>query len=82
MKITLTLDDDVAALLKQVRRTRKINYKDLINEALRQGLKTASRLSQKTEPYKTRSVSLGRCLVSSLDGISEVLTIAEGKDFK
>jgi hypothetical protein len=82
MRTTLTIDDDVAAALERIRKTRKLNFKALVNEALRQGLKEMSRPPRKVKPYKTRSVSLGRCLVGSLDDISEALAIAEGEDFR
>lgn len=38
MRTTLTLDDDVAAMLEQVRKKQKISLKAAINTALRQGL--------------------------------------------
>jgi hypothetical protein len=82
MRTTLTIDDDVAAALEQIRKTRKLSFKALVNDALRQGLKEMSRPPRKVKPYKTKSVSLGRCLVGSLDDISEALAIAEGEDFR
>ncbi len=82
MRTTLTIDDDVAAALERIRRTRKISHKALVNEALRQGLKEITRPPRQIKPYKTQSVSLGRCLVGNLDDISEALAIAEGKDFR
>ena len=42
MKTTLTLDDDVAAALERVRRTRNANLKDVVNDALRRGLNDLS----------------------------------------
>ena len=42
MRITLTLDDDVAAALQRVRRTRNANLKDVVNDALRRGLNELS----------------------------------------
>ncbi|MBE9593369.1 MAG: ribbon-helix-helix protein, CopG family, partial [Proteobacteria bacterium] len=39
MRTTLTIDEDVAALLENMRRTKKTSLKSLVNEALRQGLK-------------------------------------------
>jgi hypothetical protein len=39
MRTTLTLDDDVADLLKRVRNARKARLKDIVNEALRRGLR-------------------------------------------
>jgi hypothetical protein len=32
-------------------------------------------------PYRTRTVSLGRCLVGDLDDVAEVLTLGEGENF-
>jgi hypothetical protein len=34
------------------------------------------------KPFRTRSVSIGGCLIGSLDDISQVLAIAEGEDDK
>jgi hypothetical protein len=82
MRTTLTLDEDVSALLERLRKNRKVNLKILVNEALRRGLQEMIRPSRRGKPYHTQSVSLGRCLVGSLDDISEALAIAEGEDFK
>ena len=82
MRTTLTIDDDVAAALDRIRKTRKLSFKALVNEVLRQGLNEMSRPPRRGKPYKTRAVSLGACLVGSLDDISEALAIAEGEDFK
>jgi len=82
MRTTLTIDDDVAAALERIRQTRKLSFKALVNDALRQGLKEMSRPPRKVKPYKTKSVSLGRCLMGSLDDISEALAIAEGEGFR
>ena len=82
MRTTLTIDEDVAALLENMRRTRKTSLKSLVNEALRQGLKEMTTPPWKVGFYRSRSVSLGRCLVGSLDDISEALAIAEGEKFK
>jgi len=82
MRTTLTIEDDVAALLERIRRSRKQSFKSLINEALRQGLKEMATPPKPGKPYKTRAVFLGRCLMGSLDDISEVLAVAEGEDFR
>jgi hypothetical protein len=82
MRTTLTLDDDVAAALERIRKTRRLSYKALVNETLRQGLKEMTRPPRALKPYKTASVSLGRCFAGSLDDISEALAIAEGEDFR
>lgn len=82
MRTTLTIDEDVAALLENMRRTKKTSLKSLVNEALRQGLKEMTTPPRKVGFYRNRSVSLGRCLVGSLDDISEALAIAEDEKFK
>ena len=82
MRTTLTIDDDVAALLENIRRTNKASLKSVVNKALRQGLREMRTPYRRGKPYQSRSVSLGRCLVGNLDDISEALAIAEGEDFK
>jgi hypothetical protein len=81
MRTTLTLDPDVAALLERVRAVRCATLKEVVNEALRQGL-----LKMQAPPprrqYQTRAVSLGRCLVGSIDDVSEALALAEGEPFR
>jgi hypothetical protein len=68
--------------LGRIRQTRKQNFKALVNDASRQGLKERAIPPKRRKPYKTRAVSLGRCLVGSLDGISGMLAVAEGEHFK
>lgn len=82
MRTTLTLDDDVAALLKRLRRARGGSFKDLVNQALREGLKHMSSPSKKRTPFQTRSVDLGRCLVGNVDNVAEVLAVVEGESYK
>ena len=81
MRTTLTIADDVAAQLEQVRNTRKARLKDVVNEALRVGLKEMSSAKPARTPFQTESVSLGRCLIGSVDDISEALAVAEGEGF-
>ena len=82
MRTTLTIDDDVAAELEQLRRSRDASLKDLVNDALRRGLRDMTSPPKKPKPFRTRSMDLGRCLIGSLDNIAEVLAIAEGEDFR
>ena len=46
MRTTLTLDDDVAARLEQLRRDRDESLKDIVNDALRRGLDDLTRRPQ------------------------------------
>ncbi len=82
MRTTLTLDDDVAALLKRAMSRQRRTLKDVVNDALRDGL--ARQVSPRPQParFETRAANLGRCLVPSLDNIAQVLAFAEGEDYK
>lgn len=82
MRTTLTLDADVAALLKRVMARQQRSLKEVVNDALRESL--MKHASPRPEParFETRGVDLGRCLVPSLDNIAEVLALAEGEDYK
>ena len=82
MRTTLTIDDDVAAVLERVRRARDASLKDLINEALRRGLKDMTNRAKRREPVRTQSVALGRIRIAGIDNISEALAIAEGETHK
>jgi hypothetical protein len=82
MRTTLTIDDDVAVALERLRRAREASLKDLINEALRRGLREMNERPKRRERFQTRPVNMGRVLIGSIDNISEVLAIAEGEAFK
>lgn len=82
MRTTLTIDDDVAAMLDQLRRDRELSLKDLINEALRRGLLELNSPQKRRKPYRTPSVDLGTPRIPNIDNIAEVLAIIEGEAFK
>ncbi len=82
MRTTLTLDDDVAAALQRLRKIRDLGLKELINDALRRGLKEMNASPKRTEPFRTKSVGLGRVRLASVDNIGEALAIAEAESFK
>jgi hypothetical protein len=82
MRTTLTLDDDVAALLRRAIARRKLPLKQVVNEALREGLGPMTRLARKRRPYRTPAVSLGRCLVGTVDDVAEALAVAESDAFR
>jgi len=80
MRTTLTLDDDVAALLRQVQEQRKVSLKEVVNCALRDGL---VRMNEPTEPRKrfhTPTIVHGPRTIENIDNIAEVLSIVEGDD--
>ena len=82
MRTTLTIEDDVAALLQRLRVERNAGLKDLINEALRRGLYDMASPPKQRAVFRTRSVDLGRPRLANFDNIAEVLAIAEGEDFR
>ena len=76
MRTTLSLDDDVAALLEQMRKAKNTTFKQVVNAALREGL---ARLSSPAEPklFRTRPVDLGNCYYPNLDNVWDVLDEVE-----
>lgn len=82
MRTTLSIDDDVAAVLRRVRQTRKASLKAVVNEALRRGLQELTSPPRRRRPYRTPSVSLGRRLLGNIDDVSEALAAAEGESFR
>jgi hypothetical protein len=82
MRTTLTLDDDVAATLERLRRARERSLKDLVNEALRLGLRQMSAPPKRSKPFHTLAVDLGPCRIGSIDSIADALAVAEGESFK
>jgi hypothetical protein len=82
MRTTLTLDDDVAAAIERLRRARDASLRDIVNEALRKGLGDLATRPKQREPFKTKSVALGRVRIASIDNVSESLAVAEAEAFK
>ena len=58
MRTTVTLDDDVAASLKRLNQRRRMKFKELINLALREGLKHMSAALKKLSDFRTQAVNL------------------------
>ena len=82
MRTTLTVDDDVAAVLERLRKTREVSLKELINEALRRGLSEMTGPAKRRDRLRTRSVALGELRIARIDNIGEALAVAEGENFK
>lgn len=82
MRTTLTIDDDVAAELERLRRTRDASLKDLVNEALRHGLREMTEAPKKRKPFRTKSFDCGRLLIDNIDNVWEVLDQIEGDKFR
>jgi Ribbon-helix-helix protein, copG family len=82
MRTTLTLDDDVAATLERLRKNSDSGLKELINDALRRGLKDMGARPKRIQPFRTKSVALGRVRLASIDNVGEALALAEAESFK
>jgi len=81
MRTTLTIDDDVAAQLERLRRKRDTSLKDVVNDALRRGLREMAARPKPRKPFRTPTHSSGGLLIP-IDNVAEALALAEGDDFK
>jgi hypothetical protein len=82
MRTTLTLDDDVAAMLDQVRKERGLALKSVVNSALREGLERMAAPPAPRPRFKTKTLPPSECLLPNLDNIAEVLETIEGVSYK
>ena len=81
MRTTLTIDDDVAVQLDRLRRERDASLKDLVNEALRRGLRDMKGTPQRRKTLRTRVFDMGKPLIS-IDNVAEALAHLEGEGFR
>jgi hypothetical protein len=82
MRTTVTFDPDVAVRLKRLRKERDLGLKELINEAVRQGLDAIEAPPKPRKPFVTRVFDCGEPLIKNMDNIGEVLAMIEGEDYK
>jgi hypothetical protein len=82
MRTTLSLDDDVAALIEKIRKAKDASLKEIVNAALREGLVRMVKAPAPRKKFRTAVHSSGRCYLQNLDNTAEVLAIAEGEQFK
>ena len=57
MRTTLTIDDDIAARIEERRRTEGRSLKQVVNQLLRQGLRSSER-PPAARPYRTKTQKL------------------------
>jgi len=77
VRTTLTLDDDVAALLKKEVRKSGEPFKQAVNRYLRLGL-TASKQPPR-KPFKVTPINLG---LPHYEKVEELLEYLEGPDYR
>jgi len=82
MRTTLTIDDDVAVAVERLRRDRDASLKEVINEALRRGLRDMAAPAKRRKPFRTRSFDLGTPRLPNVDHIAEVLAVIEGEGYR
>lgn len=76
MRSTVTLDDDVAALLKQEMRKSGEPFKQVVNRAIRLGLTAPKQPVRK--PFKVKPWNLQPPPGHSFDNIEELIEFLEG----
>ncbi|MCH9650334.1 MAG: ribbon-helix-helix domain-containing protein [Deltaproteobacteria bacterium] len=72
MRTTLTLDEDVAAKLKEAAQKSGLSFKETVNSTLRKGLNSPQPPGQLT-PFKVRARALGGRPGVDFDNIGELL---------
>ena len=82
MRTTISLDDDVAALLRRLRERSGKSLRELVNAALREGLPRLFQGREEHHRFVVRSLEVGRCLLPAVDDVAETLAAAEGEDFR
>ena len=61
MRTTLTLDDDVAARLKELAHRKGISFKEAVNSVLRRGLTSSAPGGPKKKRFRVRTFSSPFC---------------------
>ena len=78
MRTTLTLDDDIAAKLRTESRRTGRSFRDVVNEALRQGL-TGRKATTRGPEFRVETRDLGALRPDlSLDSVAHLLEETEG----
>ena len=81
MRTTLTIDDDLAVQIERLRRERDLSLKEVVNDALRLGVREMQMPSKGRRRFRTKTFGMGTPLIN-IDNVAEALAYAEGEDFK
>jgi hypothetical protein len=81
MRTTLTLDDDISAMLESLQKSENKSFKQLVNDVLRLGLMQVRNTARRETVYST-PVFNSKALYPDLDNISDILALAEKEDYK
>ena len=80
MRTTLTLDDDVAALIKQELRRSGGSFKATVNDLLRKGLANGNAGSAK--PFVVTPLPLGTGLGTRYETVNDLIEALEGPNHR
>ena len=72
MRTTVTLDEDVAAAVRQIRRERRLGLSEAVNELARAGLAVRPH----HRPFRQRAVKIG--LKVDISNVAEAIDVLEG----
>lgn len=81
MRTTLSLDDDVALMIKQLQKKEEKPFKQIVNELLRIGLAQKKAPVKEKQQYSTPELKPGPSRYADLDNIGEILAVAETEDY-
>jgi hypothetical protein len=79
VRTTLTIDDDVAALLAEAQRRSGASFKETVNQALRKGLHSPA---LPRERFQVTPIRAGLNEIWKSDSVSELLEILEGPEHR
>jgi len=78
MRTTLTIDDDLATLLRRLQEKRRAGFKETVNNVLRAGLAALTAPARpRPVAHPTRAVR-GEPRLADFDNVAEVLSQVEG----
>jgi hypothetical protein len=81
VRTTLTIDDDLAVLIQQLRTERRASFKDVVNMLLREGLRAVEQ-PRRTSAFRTRAVALGGMRLPDVDDVAGTLAAVDGDAFR
>lgn len=81
MRTTLTIDEDVAARIDRLLKSRRTTLKKLVNEALRLGLDRIEDPGNRARRYRTKPLE-GKPRVTDVDDIGAILSAYEGEGWR
>jgi Arc/MetJ family transcription regulator len=73
MRTTISLDDDVAAVVEELRRTEHVGLSEAVNQLIRAGIGSTSR---RRRTFRQRSANLG--LRIDVSNVAEALDALDG----